>query len=397
MPKINSLEVVHQDTNKDSYQNLHDILKGLLVNQTVETIDETARAKIENLLEIYANDKESFLKSLQTLTTDFNNSNAQFNEEILLVASQLEAQAKRTSTLTAQTSNSVASVREYSEAVASDVERKVSTYSQDTAPTDNLTYGDLWYDTDDDTKVYRWNGIAWVATDDERIAKTYARWGINVTAGGQVAGIQLNADDTGTSEFTVLADNFKVYKSGNTSDPVFTIGTVNGVSAVGIKGTLLIDSSVGTQGIAGNAVTVPSFFSTTGDVNNINNSLTTILSGTITTSGFQPIVINFSSGIGGASQSGSTYYNLVDTTCWAYVYVETTGGATVSYKASSRITVDAGKMRQLSGTAMFSSSEVPAGTYVIKIKAQVVETVDGSNVKGLFARYPSFTSIETKR
>ena len=49
MPKINSLEVVHQDTNKDPYRTLHDILKGLLVNQTAETIDKTARAEIENL------------------------------------------------------------------------------------------------------------------------------------------------------------------------------------------------------------------------------------------------------------------------------------------------------------------------------------------------------------
>ena len=303
MPKLNSLEVVHQDTNKDSYQTLHDILvelnKSLALNK--EVVDGEARASIENLLEMYVNDKEAFLRSLQTLTTQFKNSEAKYEEEILLLASQLEAQAKRTTTLTAQTENNLASVREYSEAVASEVERKTTTYTQDTAPTGNLTYGDLWIDTndnnrtyswnglvwvditreptyrqasapttavegelwmdtDDNNKMYRWDGSSWVATDDLRIATTYSRWGVQTTAigGGKtaVAGIQLNADNTGTSEFTVLADNFRVYKSNVTSDPIFTTGTVNGSNQVVVNGNLVVTGS-----IVANSVTVPAKFS----------------------------------------------------------------------------------------------------------------------------------------
>ena len=267
MPKINSLEVVHQDTNKDSYQNLHDILVALNQSLAVEkeVVDGEARVSIENLLEMYVNDKEAFLRSLRTLTAQFSNSQAQYSEEILLLASQLEAQARRTTTLTAQTQNNIASVREYSEAVASEVARKTSTYSQDTAPTENLVYGDLWIDTndnnrmyswngivwvevtklatfrqasapssaaigdiwmdtDDNNKMYRWSGSSWVVTDDLRIAKTYARWGVNVNANGHIAGIQLNADDTGTSEFTVLADSFKVYNpSISNSEVIFKV------------------------------------------------------------------------------------------------------------------------------------------------------------------------------
>lgn len=258
MPKINSLEVVHQDTNTDPYQNLHDILvdlnKSLALNK--EVVDGTARAAIENLLELYANDKEAFLRSLTTLTATLDSTQAQLEEEIILRASAIEALARRTTTLSAKTASQFASVTEYAEAIASDVARKVSTYSQDTAPSGILSYGDLWYDTDDNKKLYRWNGVAWIATDDTRIATTYARWGVNVNANGHVAGVQLNSDNTGTSEFTVLADNFRVYKTGNLSDPMFDVGTVNGVTTVGIKGNLVVDGSIVTKGIGANATSV---------------------------------------------------------------------------------------------------------------------------------------------
>ena len=226
MPKINSLEVVHQDTNKDPYQNLHDILVALNQSLAVdrEIVDGEARVAIENLLEMYVNDKEAFLRSLQTVTAKFKASEAKYEEEILLQASALEALAKRTSTLTAQTENNIASVREYSEAVASEVERKVTTYSQDDAPTENLAVGDLWYDTNNSNKLSRWNGLVWVPTDDTRIAQTYARWGVQVDANGNVAGIQLNSDSLGTSEFTVLAGAFRVYNtSTGTDDVIFLV------------------------------------------------------------------------------------------------------------------------------------------------------------------------------
>lgn len=46
------------------------------------------------------------------------------------------------------------------------------TYSQTTAPTGTLVIGDLWFDTDDTNKAYRWNGSAWVLTADTRIFST---------------------------------------------------------------------------------------------------------------------------------------------------------------------------------------------------------------------------------
>lgn len=355
MPKINSLEVVHQDTNKDSYQTLHDILvdlkKSLALNQ--EIVDGEARVAIENLLEMYVNDKEAFLRSLQTLTASFKNSDAILEEEILLKASELEALARRVSTLSAQTETQYASVKEYSEAVASEVARKTTTYSQDDAPTGtDLVYGDiwidtndnnrmyswdglvwnevtrvptyrqttapttaavgeLWMDTDDNNKMYRWNGTSWIATDDLRIAKTFSRWGVNVNANGHVAGIQLNADDTGTSQFTVLADNFRVFKSGNLSNPMFDVGTVAGVTTVGIRGNLVVDGTITTGGLANNAVSVPaSYWSTTGITG--NGSYQGVASATVTNSASSPMyVIGSFSGFIAVTSPGNSYGFLV--------------------------------------------------------------------------------------
>ena len=483
MPKINSLEVVHQDTNKDTYQNLHDILVDLKKSLATPTeiVDGDARVAIENLLEMYVNDKEAFLRSLQTLTAQFKNSQAQYSEEILLLASQLEAQAKRTTTLTAQTENNLASVKEYSEAVASEVGRKVSTYSQDEPPTENLTYGDLWFDTnnnnrlyswnglvwtessdtynlsdfinttyatdyaaiesqvdskaetwfqttdpstawttqpvrdihdkdlwynsstkllkiytassntwttvqdqaaidaaaaastaqstadgkivtfvqtsaptagaigdlwmdsDDNRKMYRWNGSSWVAVDDSRIATTYSRWGVQTTAigGGKtaVAGIQLNSDSIGTSEFTVLADNFRVYKSGYTSSPMFSVGTVGGTTTVAINGNLVVDGTITTSGVAGNAINRPVTSSI--GATSVSNSEITYMTVSLTTTVASTIFASSSTGMDFPAGANDSRFNLrIDGTVVATMH---TGSAYVqSIALSGALAVGAG-------------------------------------------------------
>ena len=49
---------------------------------------------------------------------------------------------------------------------------KVSTYSQDEEPTSDLVNGDLWIDTDDNNKLYRYNNETWVEAADSRISDT---------------------------------------------------------------------------------------------------------------------------------------------------------------------------------------------------------------------------------
>ena len=107
-----------------------------------------------------------------------------------------------------------------------------------------------------------------------------AKWGVQVNAGGQVAGIALNSGGQSYSSFTVLADVFNVYHpSDGTPRQMFGMGYVNGAYRVGINGSLIVDGSitarrlavgtitaasgviddlaVDTLQIAGNAVTVP--------------------------------------------------------------------------------------------------------------------------------------------
>ena len=47
---------------------------------------------------------------------------------------------------------------------------KITTYFQATAPTGDLQAGDLWFDSDDANKLYRWTGSSWLITRDTGIA-----------------------------------------------------------------------------------------------------------------------------------------------------------------------------------------------------------------------------------
>lgn len=81
---------------------------------------------------------------------------------------------------------------------------------------------------------------------------TVTNWGVVVNANGQVTGlISLNGSASGTT-FTVVADKFIVAKPGapGTVKQVFVVGTVNGVSTVGIDGNTVIDGSILAQSIS---------------------------------------------------------------------------------------------------------------------------------------------------
>jgi hypothetical protein len=101
---------------------------------------------------------------------------------------------------------------------------KVSWY-QTTAPTGvALAIGDLWWDTDDAFKPYRWDGTSWQAVDDGRINPISAslvsfggQYALTVTASGvpRIAGFRIINQAGAESEFTVQADRFKIYNTNN--------------------------------------------------------------------------------------------------------------------------------------------------------------------------------------
>jgi hypothetical protein len=71
------------------------------------------------------------------------------------------------------------------------------TYRQTTAPTSGMAAGDLWFDSDDNNKPYRYTGSAWVATDDTRIAANAAAIQTEQTA-------RANADTALGQQITTL-------------------------------------------------------------------------------------------------------------------------------------------------------------------------------------------------
>lgn len=75
---------------------------------------------------------------------------------------------------------------------------KTRTYRQTDAPTTGMIAGDLWFDTDDNNKTYRYSGTAWEATDDARLASNAAAIQTEATA-------RANGDSALATQITTLS------------------------------------------------------------------------------------------------------------------------------------------------------------------------------------------------
>ena len=131
-------------------------------------------------------------------------------------------------------------------------------YRQASAPTTGLTAGDLWFDSDDNNKPYRYTGSAWEATEDLRIQANavaiqteataranadnslFAQYTVKIDTNGYVSGFGLaSTATTGVpfSDFIIRADKFSIASpSGPGLTPIVpfvvntTTQTVNGVA-----------------------------------------------------------------------------------------------------------------------------------------------------------------------
>lgn len=202
--------------------------------------------------------------------------------------------------------------------LAATASAKNRTYYQDEAPTVGLVSGDLWFDTNDGNKAYRWDGSAWGETTDTRIATNtaaiqteatvransdmalaseittlqasvgdntaaiqteastrasetgslFAKYTVKVDLNGYVSGFGLastNNDGVPTSEFTIVADRFSIApvqtdNSANDGSPFFhrtTPTTINGVTVPAgtyMKAAYIHDATVTNAKIADLAV-----------------------------------------------------------------------------------------------------------------------------------------------
>ena len=77
-----------------------------------------------------------------------------------------------------------------------------------------------------------------------------ARHTVHLDVNGYVSGTE-SVNDGATSSFVVLADKFLVAKPNGTGTPVpmLTLGTINGVSALGVAGALIMDGAIAARSL----------------------------------------------------------------------------------------------------------------------------------------------------
>lgn len=145
------------------------------------------------------------------------------------ISTESLARASQISALQASLNNAEAAVLSESvarsdgdSALASQIEALAATsgttvFMQDDAPTTGMVSGDIWYDTNDGNKPYRYNGTDWIDVSDVRIVNNAAA--IVTETNARVAGDTANANQITSLTSTV---NTKVVTFAQASQPVAT-------------------------------------------------------------------------------------------------------------------------------------------------------------------------------
>jgi hypothetical protein len=94
------------------------------------------------------------------------------------------------------------------------------------------------------------------AASVSRLGNLEARYGVKVDVNGRVTGYELLQDGT-TGTFIILADKFLIVKpdGSGTPTPVLALGTVNGSTALGLNGNLIIDGTIVGRSISAGTIT----------------------------------------------------------------------------------------------------------------------------------------------
>ena len=243
---------------------------------------------------------EALAASLTTLTANFNSNSATVNSNLLALANADSALSQSITNLNAVVSENNANIYEELDALATTdqalstqvntvtarVGTKARTFLQANAPIGTiinpLNEGDLWFDTDDGNKPYRYNGTSWsdiqdadiagvaAAVSNEAIARATAdsanataiqtlattvsgqtatvqtlsesvdgvraKWGVTINNNGAVTGIELNSGADRKTEFKIQADKFIVAPQNGTSVVPFRVeGNVVYIEEANIK------------------------------------------------------------------------------------------------------------------------------------------------------------------
>ncbi|MFM5833812.1 phage tail tip fiber protein [Aeromonas caviae] len=215
---------------------------------TMQTADAELSSRINEEATTRADAVESLASQIQQVTANYQQGDQQLQGKI---TAESVARADAMQALGSQI-----------DTVSAVAGSKNKTFFQATAPGSAMGTGDLWFDTANNNRPYRYSGTAWVATDDPRIAANaaavqlqsqaiadlqngaQAMWTAKASAGQITAGIGLIAKSDGTSQVMVSASQFFVFNpnSPSTTAPLFAIDNGQAVIAEAIirKATIQI-------------------------------------------------------------------------------------------------------------------------------------------------------------
>lgn len=297
----------------------------------------------------------------------------------------------------------------------------------DNLPTTNNVNGRMVFLTTDD-KLYRYDGqqfVSSVAAGDltgEITADQIAANAITTgkVAAGAISANQIAAGAVNTAKLAagaVTAEKIAVgaisadFIAANsiTGDKLAANSITAGKVAAGAIGTTQLSAGaitadklssgqiisasaqlgsavVGTLNIAGNAVTQAVSFQGSGDKSCYYNVATNVLTGSVTITGNQPVLVNLSLFIGGAIASGTPNTGLAN----VQVYVDVGG---VQKTVVPGLTIPINQLVNAAGSVLFTG--LSAGTKTITIKV-LCDSRFGSDA-GVLSRNPLVTVLETKR
>ncbi|MGL6255266.1 phage tail tip fiber protein [Aeromonas caviae] len=264
--KIQALEEIIEDDGGITAGRFDTIIAELELQRGLD--DDNASAAIDGALAVDERDRETrkafgAIRTEQRVILTEQQAQAQrtTDMEVKFEAKDAATQA-RISSVEKVTSDADAALASQINTVSAVAGSKNKTFFQATAPGSAMGTGDLWFDTANNNRPYRYSGTAWVATDDPRIAANaaavqlqsqaiadlqngaQAMWTAKASAGEITAGIGLIAKSDGTSQVVVSASQFFVFNpnSPSTTAPLFAIDNGQAVIAEAIirKATIQI-------------------------------------------------------------------------------------------------------------------------------------------------------------
>jgi len=272
-----------------------------------QTFDERRKidgrmALAESTLETIEDNTQSVAKQITELFAKFDDSAAQFIQVNQALATETEARTTSATQLSAAIKDNLAQITIVQEAVATETEARAQAITKVTS--DFKTADDTvtkaitqTLQTTYATKDYA-QGVATTAVEafsngkyahlEERFealvdgtsdpnGEWQANWSVRINGGAidgtpVIAGVGLGVDSKTGSSFIVMADRFGFVSPSYTSNGgvqqmkyPFVIGTVGGVSTVGIQGQLMVDGSITANKIKTN--TLSAISANMGEVN----------------------------------------------------------------------------------------------------------------------------------